>query len=384
MNRGQSLQRHRTAQRHAGAKVPGAHPGTGRSQRRQELFPAAASHDLRQPVSAIGLITDLLHERLTDQLRGLTHRLTWAVVSMESLLKGLLDLSWLDPAPSKSTARKCACNRCSTWIASHETESAQHKGLHLRVCPTQATAWTDPILLEQILRNLVGNAAPHRTRRHPGAQAARRPPADSGLGHRFRHSHPDQARISKNLRSWRRPLRRANAAWAWVGHRQTRHPIAAAPRAGRLQTGPRILLQCLGTHLQAQRAIQTSAPTARPSAIDRHQPWVGMQVLIVEDDQLSSRCPDQHLVVMGACVTAGCGFELVTPAKATALGSGHFRPPPGRRYRPRGHQTPASIASRPSCRHRDRRHLARAIAHALAQSGLPVLHKPFRAENYGP
>ncbi|MDE2000452.1 MAG: HAMP domain-containing histidine kinase, partial [Burkholderiales bacterium] len=128
-------------------------------------FLAAASHDLRQPVSAIGLITDLLHERLSDpSLRGLTDRLTRAVVSMESLLKGLLDLSRLDAGAVEVHPQHVPLQPLLDSIAAHETESARHKGLALRVRPTPATAWTDPILLEQILRNLVGNAVRHTER----------------------------------------------------------------------------------------------------------------------------------------------------------------------------------------------------------------------------
>ncbi len=128
-------------------------------------FLASASHDLRQPVAAIGLITDLLQSRLTDPaLRGLTDRLTRAVNSMESLFKGLLDLSRLDSGTVEVQRCRVRLQGMLEAVAHHEMESAHPKGLSLRIRPTPAVVWTDPVLLEQMLRNLVGNAIRHTTR----------------------------------------------------------------------------------------------------------------------------------------------------------------------------------------------------------------------------
>lgn len=128
-------------------------------------FLASASHDLRQPVAAIGLLTDLLQSRVTDPaLRSLTDRLTRAVNSMESLLKGLLDLSRLDSGTVDVQRRRVMLQPLLEAVTNHEMESARHKGLRLRIRPTTATVWTDPVLLEQVLRNLVGNAIRHTTR----------------------------------------------------------------------------------------------------------------------------------------------------------------------------------------------------------------------------
>jgi signal transduction histidine kinase len=122
-------------------------------------FLAAASHDLRQPVAAVGLLSGLLRDRLRDTpLHTMTLKLMEAVRSMESLLNGLLDLSRLDAGAIKPHSQAVDLHAMLRGIQSHEQEAAQLKGLRLRMHPTRAVAWSDPVLLEQMLRNLVGNA----------------------------------------------------------------------------------------------------------------------------------------------------------------------------------------------------------------------------------
>jgi len=122
-------------------------------------FLSAASHDLRQPVAAIGLLSGLLKERLKDSgLTSITTRLMDAVHAMESLLSGLLDLSRLEAGAIQPSRQAIDLNDLLKRIGSHAREAALQKGLRLRMHPTRAIAWSDPVLLEQMVRNLVGNA----------------------------------------------------------------------------------------------------------------------------------------------------------------------------------------------------------------------------------
>lgn len=131
-------------------------------------FLATASHDLRQPVAAIGLMTELLRSKMTDpEQRHLTNQLSSAVVSMETQLRGLLDLSRLDTGEVVVRAQAVSLRPLLRAIQNHEQMTAHSKGLQLRVhLPRQQNgrdlhAWADPVLLEQVLRNLVGNAVRH-------------------------------------------------------------------------------------------------------------------------------------------------------------------------------------------------------------------------------
>lgn len=350
-------------------------------------FLAAASHDLRQPVSAIGLITDLLHERLSDpQLRGLTQRLTRAVVSMESLLKGLLDLSRLDSGTVEINRQEVRLQPLLDSIASHEAESAHHKGLVLRVRTTTATAWTDPILLEQILRNLVGNAVRHTERGGILVGVRKRGEHlliqvwDTGSG----IPPQDQARIFEEFVQLSPPAKgrqRGLGLGLAIVKRATQlleHPVQVASRPGRgscfsvwVPTSP---------HSGSRPNLAPQPhPQPHPSQIDRHQPWVGMKVLIVEDDQAIRDALTNILLSWGACVTAGPGlswlrqqgpqtWDLVISDHRLGDGTGREIIQMLRQSQP---TLPAVIVTGDTSPEQ---------LHMLAQSGVPVLHKPFRAE----
>ena len=67
------------------------------ANRAKSRFLAAASHDLRQPLHALGLFADALpgHTR-DDEGRELVHRIGTSVASLDALLSALLDISKLD------------------------------------------------------------------------------------------------------------------------------------------------------------------------------------------------------------------------------------------------------------------------------------------------
>jgi len=122
-------------------------------------FLAAASHDLRQPMATIGLLTGLLREQpLAGGVRRLVERLEDASRAMDSLLRRLLDLSRLESGTVQARRQPVALQALFDTVASHCDELAAHKGLRLTMHPTDAVVDSDPVLLEQVLGNLVGNA----------------------------------------------------------------------------------------------------------------------------------------------------------------------------------------------------------------------------------
>lgn len=122
-------------------------------------FLAVASHDLRQPMHALGLFLGALREKLREpeQLRILGN-IEASVAAMESLFNALLDISRLDAGVLEARAQVFPANRLLERIRAEFTRQAEAKRLKLLVVASRAVLHTDPLLLQRILFNLVSNA----------------------------------------------------------------------------------------------------------------------------------------------------------------------------------------------------------------------------------
>jgi signal transduction histidine kinase len=81
--------------------------------------------------------------------------------SLESLLKGLLDYSRLSRTEALAAPGPVRVQGLFDSICLHAEPLARARGLQLRVRPSTAWVLSDPLLLEQILRNLLSNAIQH-------------------------------------------------------------------------------------------------------------------------------------------------------------------------------------------------------------------------------
>ncbi|QNM95363.1 ATP-binding response regulator [Chitinimonas koreensis] len=122
-------------------------------------FLASASHDLRQPMHAISILVATLDQRMPRiELGHVVDQLKHGVQAMEELLKGILDLSRLDAGGVHARPTEFALGPLLDAIERSEAAHARERGLALRVRPSRDWVRSDPIMLERILRNLVGNA----------------------------------------------------------------------------------------------------------------------------------------------------------------------------------------------------------------------------------
>lgn len=121
-------------------------------------FLASASHDLRQPLVAVGLMVGLARERADPVTRALLDKAETSVAAMETLMTGLLDLSQLEAGGTRVRLAPVPLMAVFQAIESHAGAAAADKGLRLRLRPTTAVALTDRVLFERALRNLVANA----------------------------------------------------------------------------------------------------------------------------------------------------------------------------------------------------------------------------------
>ncbi|AWY42188.1 response regulator [Pseudomonas putida] len=127
-------------------------------------FLAAASHDLRQPIHALGLFVAglaALAQRgnvAGDKARDLAARLGAVIGNLGSLLNGLLDISRLDAGVVVVTREVVSVERLFADLADEFAVTAAAGQLRWRVRPTRLCIDTDPVLLKRILDNLISNA----------------------------------------------------------------------------------------------------------------------------------------------------------------------------------------------------------------------------------
>ena len=135
------------------------------ADRYKSHFLASASHDLRQPLHALNLfVAQLQTEKKPAEHKRLVSRIDAAVASMNELFEALLDMTKLDAGILQANPAAFAVQRLLDRIDTTFAELADKKGLSLRVVPCSAWVRSDPILLERILFNLVGNAVRYTAR----------------------------------------------------------------------------------------------------------------------------------------------------------------------------------------------------------------------------
>jgi len=133
-----------------------------RAERANEIktrFLAAASHDLRQPLHAIGLFVDALDARIRfPEVRRILDNLKMSTHGLKELLNAMLDISKLDAGVLKPEVSDF---RLAMLLSQLETEfgpQAASSGLQLRIRACEAWVRSDPVMLARILRNLLTNA----------------------------------------------------------------------------------------------------------------------------------------------------------------------------------------------------------------------------------
>jgi signal transduction histidine kinase len=129
------------------------------ANRAKTRFFAAASHDLRQPLHAIGLFVDALRGTAADDAtRRLVERLERSVGALDALFAELLDVTRIDLGGVEVRTAEFDFGAIFERLRLHFEPLAFEKGLALRLRGDARRARSDPVLVERILRNLVANA----------------------------------------------------------------------------------------------------------------------------------------------------------------------------------------------------------------------------------
>ena len=122
-------------------------------------FLAAASHDLRQPLHALGLFASALNERIkSSEERLLIENINQSISSLEELFNVLLDISRLDAGIIQPKFQHFWIKGLMDKLLTEFKAQAQRKGINMQLEGVDVVIYSDETLFETMLRNLINNA----------------------------------------------------------------------------------------------------------------------------------------------------------------------------------------------------------------------------------
>ena len=264
-------------------KADAARRSAEQASRSKSQFLASASHDLRQPLHALSLLTALLTDLSTDgRVREIGGHIRQSVESLERLFNALLDLSKLDAGALAAEPRSLDLDQLAQRIAVEYRAKAADKSLRFELECAPLWLHADPILLERILRNLLENAVRFTDAGHVALRAARAgrdvivSVADSGCG----IPAAEQARVFEEFYQLHNPGRDRSKGLGLglsivkrlvelLGYRIE---LASTPGQGSVFT-----LTLPGVVVEAPAAAGEPAPLPLADV-------AGLRVLVIEDD----------------------------------------------------------------------------------------------------
>lgn len=127
-------------------------------------FVAAASHDIRQPLHALGLFIHALEQKTHNlEAFSILEKVKRCHGSISELLNSLLDISRLDANVVSTHLTHFNIGKMLGKLHDEQIEKANSKAVEFRVYSDESIVHSDEILLERILRNLITNAVNHTT-----------------------------------------------------------------------------------------------------------------------------------------------------------------------------------------------------------------------------
>jgi len=282
----------------------------------QTRFLAAASHDLRQPVHALGLLAAQVQMDLQTDPRSskpaaaaTAAQLEAMAQALDGLVTSLLDVSRLDGGAVVPQPAPLPLARLFDRLAPEFAVLADERGLQWRLRPTELWVSSDEEQLERMLRNLLVNAL-HYTPRGGVLLAARRSGVrvrlsvwDTGVGIAPEH----QARVFDEFVQLQNPGRnrqRGHGLGLAIVARLSRllqHPVTLRSRVGHGS--------CFTIDLPLAAAQGPSSVAAAPvQAPALELPLSGLRVALLEDDEAVCRATAALLRSWGCQVWAAAAL----------------------------------------------------------------------------
>ena len=282
-------------------------------------FLASASHDLRQPIHALGLNVYALKNQVRyPEQKEVLGEIELAVGAMQRMFHSLLDLSRLSAGLVKPEPAALSVNELMRELESMFGASARSKGLEFRLAGCHRRVRSDPQLLRQILLNLVANAVRYTERGGVLVGCRRRGGMlsievwDTGPGiarDEIDSIFVEFVRLGRQGREGDRGLG-VGLAIAREASRVLGHSLTARSRPGR------------GSCFALSVPLTEEAPAARPAPTTVGSRIEGAFVVVVDDDREVLDGMHRLLSLWGChSVLAASG------AQALAALSGHERIP---------------------------------------------------------
>lgn len=140
-------------------EIIAARQAAERANKANSAFLAAASHDLRQPVQALSLLTGALRRTTKEPLAlEMIESQEHSLDAMTNLLNSLLDISRLDAGAVSPELEDFPIQRLIDRLSAEFSRQANHKGLTFDADSCESIIRSDPNLLGEIIQNFVSNA----------------------------------------------------------------------------------------------------------------------------------------------------------------------------------------------------------------------------------
>ncbi|MGL4768148.1 MAG: ATP-binding protein [Formosimonas sp.] len=125
----------------------------------QSRYLSAASHDLRQPLHALALLTnDAQRKNTAPEISTTLHKMEQAIDSLSQSFNAMLNLSRLDAGVVKPQFKRFPIQRLLQRLALEYSDVAEQKSLTLTIRPSKLWLLSDEDMLYSILSNFVSNA----------------------------------------------------------------------------------------------------------------------------------------------------------------------------------------------------------------------------------
>jgi signal transduction histidine kinase len=263
----------------------------------------SVTHDLLQPLNAARLTLSTFAEMgVSDRGAALVEQVDRSLLTLEDMLRTLLDISRLDAGVLKPEARAIKISSLFDPLRDEFAPLAARRGLSLTIAPSSAAVTSDSLMLRRILQNLLANALRYTHRGGVLMGCRRRGSAVQIQVHDTGPGIPEAQRQAIFLEFQRGEANAGDGAGFGLGLSIVRrfatalgHEIQLSSRVGYGSTFSVILPRA-----EAEAITET---TSEPQNLDlQYSGLEGTKILLVENDSLSAEAMTQLLERWGCDV----------------------------------------------------------------------------------